>query len=180
MGKVLDSIDDDLAAWMEAQPVFFVATAPTAGDGHVNLSPKGYDTLRVIDASTIAYLDLTGSGVETIAHLRQNGRITVMLCAFEGPPRIVRLYGTGEVVVPGDPAWDRLSGRFAPDSGARAVIRVDVDRLSSSCGYSVPFMSVEGERPTLRQWSDRKEPAELDGYRAEKNAVSIDGLPALG
>jgi predicted pyridoxine 5'-phosphate oxidase superfamily flavin-nucleotide-binding protein len=179
MGKVLDSIDDDLAAWIEAQPVFFVATAPNDLEGHVNLSPKGYDTLRVLDPTTVAYIDLTGSGVETIAHLRENGRITLMLCAFEGPPRIVRMYGAGEVVLPDHPEWQGLVGRFAQRSGARAVIRVSVERLSSSCGFAVPFMSLVGERETLVQWSDRKSPEELDGYHAEKNAVSIDGLPGL-
>jgi hypothetical protein len=173
------SLSPELAQWWREQPVFFVATAPSGPEGHVNLSPKGYDTLRVLGPLTIAYLDLTGSGVETIAHLRENGRITVMLCAFEGPPRIVRMQGTGEAVVPGDQDWEELSGLFAGHSGARAVVRVDVDRLSSSCGYSVPFMDLVGERPTLRQWSDRKEPGELDAYRAEKNAVSIDGLAGL-
>ena len=180
MSTVLDSIDDDLAAWIVAQPVFFVATAPTGADGHLNLSPKGYDTLRVLDPNTVAYLDLTGSGVETIAHLRENGRITLMLCAFEGPPKIVRLYGTGDVVVPGDPDWSELAGHFDERAGARAVIRTRVDRLSSSCGYSVPFMTLAGERPTLDQWAERKSPDELVDYRAAKNAVSIDGLPGLG
>ena len=179
MGTVLDSIDDDLAAWIEAQPVFFVATAPTGLDGHVNLSPKGYDTLRVLGPDSVAYVDLTGSGVETIAHLRENGRITLMLCAFEGPPKIVRLHGTGEVVLPGDPDWDDLWGRFPARSGARAIIRTRVDRLSSSCGFAVPFMSVVGERETLAQWSDRKSPDELVAYQGKKNAVSIDGLPGL-
>ena len=179
VATVLDSIDDDLAAWIVAQPVFFVATAPTGADGHLNLSPKGYDTLRVLDPNTVAYLDLTGSGVETIAHLRENGRITLMLCAFEGPPKIVRLYGTGDVVLPGDPDWSELVGHFGEHSGARAIIRTRVDRLSSSCGYSVPFMTLSGERPTLDQWATRKSPDELVDYRAAKNAVSIDGLPGL-
>jgi len=179
VATVLDSIDDDLAAWIVAQPVFFVATAPTGADGHLNLSPKGYDTLRVLDPNTVAYLDLTGSGVETIAHLRENGRITLMICAFEGPPRIVRLYGTGDVVLPGDPEWTELVGHFGARAGARAVIRTRVERLSSSCGYSVPFMTLVGERPTLDQWAGRKSASELDDYRAAKNAVSIDGLPGL-
>ena len=179
MGKVLESIDPELAAWIEAQPVFFVATAPSGSDGHVNLSPKGYDTLRVLDGRTVAYLDLTGSGVETIAHLRDNGRITLMACAFEGPPRIVRIHGTGEVVLPDDAAWGALRAGFPERSGARAVIRVAVDRLSSSCGYAVPFMELVGERATLEQWSDRKSPEELSAYHAEKNASSIDGYPGL-
>jgi len=180
MGKVSTSIDARCREFIETQHLFFVATAPSGPDGRVNLSPKGYDTLRVLDPNTVAYLDLTGSGVETIAHLRENGRITIMLCAFEGPPKIVRLYGTGDVVVPGDPDWSQLAGHFDERAGARAVIRTRVDRLSSTCGYSVPFMTLVGERPTLDQWAERKSPDELDDYRAAKNAVSIDGLPGLG
>jgi hypothetical protein len=179
VGKVLDSIDDELAAWIQAQPVYFVATAPSGPDGHVNLSPKGYDTLRVLDEHTVAYLDLTGSGVETIAHLRENGRITLMVCAFEGPPRIVRLYGTGEVVLPGDAGWEQMRARFPERSGARAIIRAGIDRISSSCGFAVPFMELVGDRETLSQWSDRKSPEDLAAYQGEKNAVSIDGLPGL-
>ena len=179
MGKVLDSIDDALAAWIQAQPVFFVATAPSGPGGHVNLSPKGYDTLRVLDPTTVAYLDLTGSGVETVAHLRENGRITLMLCAFDGPPRIVRLHGTGEVVQPDDPEWAELIDGFTEHPGARTIIRAHVERVSSSCGFAVPFMSLVGERPTLDQANGRKGEAALADYRAEKNAVSIDGLPGL-
>ena len=129
MGTVLDSIDDELAAWIEAQPVFFVATAPSGPDGHVNLSPKGYDTCGCSTRDSVAYLDLTGSGVETIAHLRENGRITIMFCAFEGPPNIVRLYGPGEVVLARRPrAGTRCWRRFPDRSGARAIIRVRVER----------------------------------------------------
>jgi len=179
MAKVLERIEPEHAEWLEAQPVFFVATAPTGADGHVNLSPKGYDTLRVIDDRTVAYLDLTGSGAETIAHLRANGRITLMWCAFTGPPRIVRIYGAGEVVRPGDDGWDEIAARFPENPGARAVIRVRLERMSSSCGFSIPFMDFVGERPTLDQWSERQGVDALAGYRAEKNAVSIDGLPAL-
>jgi predicted pyridoxine 5'-phosphate oxidase superfamily flavin-nucleotide-binding protein len=179
VGKVLDSIDDALAAWIQAQPVFFVATAPSGPGGHVNLSPKGYDTLRVLDPTTVAYLDLTGSGVETVAHLRENGRITLMLCAFDGPPRIVRLHGTGEVVQPDDPEWGELVNGFTEHPGARAIIRAHVERVSSSCGFGVPFMSLVGERPTLDQANGRKGEAALADYRAEKNAASIDGLPGL-
>ena len=179
MGKVLERIDDDLASWIEAQPVFFVATAPSGDDGHVNLSPKGYDTLRVLDERTVAYLDLTGSGVETIAHLRQNGRITFMLCAFEGPPRIVRLHGRGEALAPGDAAFAELVPRLPERPGARAVIRAEIDRISSSCGFAVPFMELVGERPTLEQWAARKEPAEIEEYQRTRNARSIDGLPGV-
>jgi hypothetical protein len=179
VGKVLDSIDDELAAWIQAQPVYFVATAPSGSGGHVNLSPKGYDTLRVLDERTVAYLDLTGSGVETIAHLRENGRITLMVCAFQGAPRIVRMHGTGDAVLPGEAEWEALRAMFPERSGARAIIRTRVERLSSSCGFAVPFMDFVGERETLDQWSDRKGPEDLVAYQSEKNAVSIDGLPAL-
>lgn len=159
--------------------MFFVATAPSGDGGHVNLSPKGYDTLRVIDERTVAYLDLTGSGIETVAHLRENGRITFMLCAFEGPPRIVRLHGTGAVVVPGDEGWDDLVGRFPEHPGARAVVRAAVARVSTTCGFAVPFMDLVGVRPTLDQVNGRKGDDALAAYRADKNAVSLDGLPGL-
>lgn len=179
MGRVLEAIDDDLAAWMEAQPVYFVATAPSGDGGHVNLSPKGYDSLRVLDERTLAYLDLTGSGVETIAHLRQNGRIAVMLCAFEGKPRIVRCHGRGAVVLPGDEGFDELVGRFPPLPGVRSVIRVDVERVSSSCGFGVPLMDLVGPRDTLVGWAERKGPDGLADYWADRNATSIDGLPGV-
>jgi hypothetical protein len=178
MGRVLDAITDELAAFIAAQRVFFVATAPADG-GHVNVSPKGLDTFAVLDANTVAYLDLTGSGVETIAHLRENGRITVMFCAFDGKPNIVRLYGRGEVLPTGEPEADALLPRFGDYPGARSVIRVQVDRVSTSCGYGVPLLSYDGERDQLTTWADRRGPEGLVAYREEKNAVSIDGLPGL-
>jgi len=178
VGRVLDAITDELAAFIAAQPVFFVATAPTDG-GHVNLSPKGLDTFAVLDPNTVAYLDLTGSGVETIAHLRENGRITIMFCAFDGKPNIVRLYGRGEVLATGEPGADSLLPRFGEYPGARSVIRVGVDRVSTSCGYGVPLLSYEGERDQLLQFADRRGPEGLVEYRGENNAVSIDGLPGL-
>src|SRR5687767_10044393 len=135
MGKVYDALDDGLRAFLAEQRVFFVATAPSA-DGHVNLSPKGYDCFRVLDDHTVAYLDLTGSGVETIAHLRDDGRITLMFCAFTGPPKILRLYGRGEVIEAGAAGFDALAAGFPPLPGARAIIRVRVDRISDSCGYA--------------------------------------------
>jgi hypothetical protein len=177
--KLHECLDDGLTGWIERQHVFFVATAPSGAEGHVNVSPKGYDSFRVIDPLTVAYLDLTGSGVETIAHLRDNGRITLMFCAFEGPPQIVRLQGRGVVLVPGDPGFEALAARFEDLPGARAVIRVDLDRVSDSCGYSVPFMDYAGERPTLLQWAARKSPDDLDDYHRVKNAESIDGLVGL-
>jgi hypothetical protein len=178
MGPVLDAITDELAAFIAAQRVFFVATAPTDG-GHVNVSPKGLDTFTVLDPNTVAYLDLTGSGVETIAHLRQDGRITIMFCAFDGKPNIVRLYGRGEVLPMGKPETDALLPRFGSYPGARSVIRVRVDRVSTSCGYGVPLLRYEGERDQLTTWADRRGPDGLVEYREEKNAASIDGLPGL-
>jgi hypothetical protein len=179
MARTHDTIDDALREWIAAQHVFFVATAPTSVDGHVNVSPKGYDTFRVLDDTTVAYLDLTGSGVETIAHLRDNGRLTIMFCGFEGPPRIVRLFGHGDVVRPGDADHTELAARFDDLPGARAVIRCRVERIQSSCGYSVPFLAFDAERDTLRDWADRKGPEGIEAYQAEKNATSIDGLAGL-
>ena len=179
MGKVLESLDDELRRFLGAQRVFFVATAPSGDGGHVNLSPKGYDSFRIVDDRTVAYLDLTGSGVETIAHLRQNGRITLMFCAFEGPPRILRLYGAGEVILPTDPRWADLAGQFSDTPGARSIIRVRVDRISTSCGYAVPFLEFRQERDTLRRWAEKKGPDGLSQYHQDRNALSIDGLPGL-
>ena len=178
MGRVLDAITDELAAFIAAQRVFFVATAPTDG-GHVNLSPKGLDTFTVLDPSTVAYLDLTGSGIETVAHLRENGRITIMFCAFDGKPNIVRLYGRGEVIPTGEPAADALLPRFGEYPGARSVIRVQVDRVSTSCGYGVPLLEYAGERDELLKFAERRGPEGLVEYRDDKNAVSIDGLAGL-
>jgi hypothetical protein len=168
MGKVYEQIDAKLAEWIRRQRLFFVATAPAEG-GHVNVSPKGpIATLRIVDGLTVEYDDHVGSGAETAAHLRDDGRICLMLCAFEGPPRIVRLHGRGEVV----PAPD-------PGDGRRGVIRVRIDRISDSCGYGVPLMEYVGERPQRDAWNAHKGPGGLRDYVAERNAVSIDGLPAF-
>jgi hypothetical protein len=179
MGKVFDGISTELAAWIAAQRVFFVATAPLAADGRVNCSPKGLDSLRILGPHEAAYLDLTGSGVETIAHLRENGRIVLMFCAFEGAPRIVRLHGRGEVVLPGAAGWPRLRASFPELPGARAVIRIDLTRVSDSCGYGVPRLEFKDERDTLERWTLAKGEGGLQQYQAEKNARSIDGLPGL-
>jgi hypothetical protein len=180
MGKLYDGLDDRLRAFIAEQPLFFVATAPLDG-GHVNVSPKGYrDTFAVIDERTVAYLDLHGSGAETIAHLRQNGRITLMFCSFARTPKILRLYGTGRVVTPDDPGWPALSPLFPADlPGPRSIIVVDVHRIADSCGYGVPYMTPAGERDQLKGWALRKTPQDFAAYRREKNAASIDGLPAL-
>jgi hypothetical protein len=182
MGKIYSSIDGRLREFIDAQPMFFVATAPSGSDGHVNLSPKGgAGTLVVLDPLRVAYLDYTGSGAETIAHLRDNGRITLMWCAFAGPPNIVRVHGTGRVVTPSEPDFEALLGTFADAErkGLRAIIEVTAHRVSDSCGYQVPFLDYVGERELLTRWAGRKSDAELAEYRARKNARSIDGLPAL-
>jgi Pyridoxamine 5'-phosphate oxidase len=158
--------------------VFFVATAPADG-GHVNLSPKGLDTFAVLDTNTVAYLDLTGSGVETIAHLRENGRITIMFCAFDGKPNILRLYGRGEVLPTGEPEADALLPCFGNYPGVRSVIRVHLDRVSTSCGYGVPLLRYEGERDQLIKFAERRGRDGVVEYREEHNAVSIDGLPGF-
>jgi hypothetical protein len=179
VGKVMDGIDPALASWLERQPVFFVATAPLGADGHVNLSPKGtLGTFRVVDRDTVSYLDLTGSGAETIAHLRENGRITLMFPAFSGRPNIVRLYGRGEVVLPSEPEFGPLVDGFPEHPGVRAVIRVAVTRVADSCGYAVPRMSLDGERDVLDLANAKKGTERLARYRVERNAESIDGLPA--
>ena len=179
MSRVLDGISAELAAFLEAQPVFFVATASSDPDGLVNCSPKGLDTFRVLDDHTVAYLDLTGSGVETIAHLRDDGRITLMFCAFTGRPDIVRLHGRGRFVAADDPAAAEHLARFPDLPGARAVIVVDVERVSSSCGYAVPRLTLDAPRADLVRWAEKKGPEGLERYRRTKNATSVDGLPGM-
>lgn len=176
MGTVHPCITPPVRAWIERQHMFTVATAPLGADGHVNVSPKGLDSLRIVDEMTVAYLDYTGSGAETIAHVRENGRITLMWSAFDGPPRIVRVHGRGEVLGVDDPL---VAGLFDIKPGARAVILVRADRVSDSCGYSVPLYEYVGQRTRLDEWAAAKTAAELVEYRAKKNACSIDGLPAL-
>jgi Pyridoxamine 5'-phosphate oxidase len=180
MGKVLESIDDKLAGWLMRQPVFFVATAPLAEDGLVNCSPKGLvGSFVVLDGHTVAYLDLTGSGIETVAHLRENGRIVLMFCAFDGRPNIVRLQGNGRVVVHGDGEFEALVARFPEHPGIRSVIVVDVTRIADSCGYAVPLMDYVGDRDVLDAFAAKKGPDGLATYRGERNAMSLDGLPGL-
>lgn len=177
--KLLEAIDSEMVEWLQGQPVFFVATAPLAGEGHVNCSPKGGDALRVLGPMEAAYLDYTGSGAETAAHLRENGRIVLMFCAFQGKPNIVRLHGVGDVVTPGHADWERLEPLFTYNPGARAIVRVKVTRVSTSCGFSVPLMQYEADRDVLDRWAANKGAEGLAEYRALKNVTSIDGLPAL-
>ena len=166
-----------LREFLAAQHVFFVATAPRDPAGHVNLSPKGLDTLRVLSPNEIAYLDLTGSGNETSAHLLENGRITVMACAFEGKPQILRIYGRGTVHLPGTPRWNELRPRFPEIPGARQLVTVAVEEVRTSCGYGVPTLAFRGNRPTLEKWAVRKGREGLARYRREHNTKSLDGLP---
>lgn len=181
MGKTYSEIDETLQTFIAAQRVFFVATAPSGADGHVNCSPKGLDSFRVLDRSTVAYLDFAGSGVETIAHLRQNGRIVIMLCAFEGPPKILRLHGRGTVIEPTDARFEPLRAHFpdAPRLGVRSIVRVDVTRIGDSCGYGVPLYRYERQRDQLTAWAENKGAAGIEAYEREKNATSLDGLEGL-
>lgn len=183
MAKIYDVIDDRLAAFIDRQPVFFVATAPLDPDGHLNLSPKGMGgTFAVLGPTRVGYLDYTGSGVETIAHLRENGRIVVMFCAFDGAPTIVRLHGRGHSVLPDEPGYEELRARFGKSErhGERAVVVVEVDRVADACGYAVPLMEFVSDRDVLDRSNARRDEAYFEDYKATRNAVSIDGLPALG
>jgi Pyridoxamine 5'-phosphate oxidase len=182
MAKVYESIDPKLVAWLLAQPVFFVGTAPLDGEGHVNVSPKGMGgTFAVLDGRRVAYLDYTGSGTETIAHLRENGRIVLMFCAFAGPPKIVRLHGRGRAVPAGDPAFAALRSRFPKGrtTGQRSIVVVDVDRISDSCGYAVPLMEFRSDRDVLDRSQERRGPDYYPEYWRTRNALSIDGLPGV-
>jgi hypothetical protein len=180
MGSITKRIDEEQRRWIARQRMFFVATAPLTEGGHVNLSPKGLDSFAVLDETTVAYADLIGSGAETIAHLRENGRITVMFCAFEGPPKILRLYGRGDVVLPAHPEFSTLRAGFAASlPSPRSVIRVHVTGIQTSCGYGVPRMTFDEERTQLVDWVGRKGEAGVRRYLREKNVRSLDGLPAL-
>jgi hypothetical protein len=179
MGKTFEQIDDALRELIERQHVFFVATAPTSVDGHVNCSPKGLDSFRVLGPTTVAYLDYVGSGAETIAHVRENGRIVLMFCAFEGPPKIVRLHGRAQVLEPDHAEFASLIALYEPGPGVRSIIRIEVDRISDSCGFGVPVLRYEKERTQLTLWAEKKGESGLETYKRQKNATSIDGIPAL-
>jgi hypothetical protein len=183
MATVYESIDDKLRDWLLAQPVFFVGTAPLAGDGHVNVSPKGMGgTFAVLGPRRVGYLDYFGSGIETVAHLRENGRIVIMCCGFSGPPKIVRLHGRGHAVHPGDDEFAALRAEFGKDRdhGLRSIIVVDVERIADSCGFSVPLLDHVADRDVLDRSQERREAGYFETYAATRNATSIDGLPGLG
>lgn len=177
--KLYDEIDERLQAFIEVQKMFFVATAPRSDDGHVNVSPKGYDSFAIIDPLTVAYLDLGGSGIETHAHVTENGRITIMFCAFEGPANILRLYGTGEAIGFDEPEFGDLLKLFPSFDRARAIIRIKISRISDSCGWGVPFYDFKGERDQLKRFHENKPQEEWAEKRYASNAESIDGLPGL-
>ena len=177
MAKHYDTLDDELRSWILRQKVFFVATAPLSSDGHINCSPKGGDTFRILSEHQVAYVDLTGSGIETIAHVQENKRIVIMFCAFEGAPKIVRLHGKAEVIYSSHPDFRALSEQFPVHSGIRAIVRVDVTRIADSCGYAVPFLDFVAPRDVLDKWTESKDSEELAAYRTKKNRTSIDGLP---
>lgn len=179
MAKVFDSIDEHLKTWIKEQPMWFVATAPLAADGHVNVSPRGHDSFSVLDSHRVGWVDYTGSGVETIAHIRENGRVCLMFCSFGSRPRIVRLHGRGRVSHPGEEAFTEVAARHPEHPSTRAVITVEVTRISDSCGWGVPVMDLVGERDLIRAHAEKKGADGMAEYRAEKNALSIDGMPGL-
>lgn len=179
MGKVHAEIDERWADWIGKQKMFFVATAPLSDEGLINLSPKGLDTFRILGPTEVAYLDLTGSGVETIAHLRENGRITLQFCAFEGPPMIFRIQGKGTAIMPDDPEFEDLIGLFPSYAGVRSIIRVQATRIAESCGFAVPRYTYEGNRDQLLKWAEHKGDTGIRSYQQENNVQSLDGLPGL-
>jgi hypothetical protein len=176
MGKVFPAILPEHEEFIRKQRIFFVGSAPLHAEGHINISPKGHDVFRIISPTEVAYLDLTGSGNETSAHMEDNGRITFMFIAFESVPMILRLYGTGHVIIPGMPEWDELAKNFDLLPGARQIISAKINVVKTSCGYSVPFYSYSGERVTLQKWATNKGEQGLIAYRQEKNYTSMDGI----
>jgi hypothetical protein len=179
LGKIYPEIDQHLSKFIQQQPVFFVATAPLSEKGHINVSPKGLDSLRILGPRTVGYLDVIGSGVETIAHVKENGRIALMFCAFQGPPRVLRLHGRARVLRPQDPEFAECAPQFPLYEGTRSIIVVAVTRISTSCGYAVPLMKHESERAQYTAWAQKKGPEGLKIYVREKNARSIDELTGL-
>jgi Pyridoxamine 5'-phosphate oxidase len=176
MGKIYESIDGKLKEWLLAQKVFFVATAPLCANGHVNCSPKDGESFRVIDERTVVYLDLTGSGVETIAHVKENERVVLMFCAFEGAPKIVRLHGHGEIIENRHDEFEQLRAIFRSTVGIRSFVKVHLTRISDSCGYGVPLYTFRGYRSQLEDWAEHKGEQSLAEYRLKHNGRSIDQL----
>ena len=179
MGKEYTEIGERLQKWIGRQHVFFVATAPLSGDGLVNCSPKGLDSLRILDPNTLAYVDIGGSGIETVAHLKENGRIVIMMCAFNGPPKIFRFYGTGNVVEPHDARFGELLARFPAQPSARNIIEVFVDRIIDSCGFGVPQYEFQKNRDSFDNYYGSQSDQEIAAFRQQRNVASLDGLPGL-
>jgi hypothetical protein len=179
MGSIFPELNERLREFIAEQKMFFVASAPLAPDGHINVSPKGLDCLRILGPVTVAYVDFTGSGIETVAHVRENGRLTLMFCAFQGPPRILRLRGRGEAIEPADEQWDIYYSQLPQYTNARSIIVLHVEMIADSCGYGIPLYDYVGERSQLAAWCERKGPAGIAEYQATKNRQSIDGLPGL-
>ena len=179
MGSEFPQIDDKLKRWIAKQNLFFVATAPASTDGLVNCSPKGGDSFAVLGPLEVAYADFGGSGIETVAHVRENGRIVIMFCAFEGPPKILRLYGQAEVIEPQSDRFDQLVAAFPPQPMHRNIIRIDVTRIADSCGYGVPRYDYVGERAATANYLSDKTPDMMQAHLSKGNARSLDGLPGL-
>ncbi len=179
MGKEYTEINAALQKWIDRQRMFFVATAPLSGEGHLNCSPKGLDTFRVLGPTEIGYVDLGGSGIETVAHLKENRRIVIMMCAFEGPPKIYRFYGKGSVLEPHDIGFKELLERFPAQPTCRNIIRIDVDRIVDSCGFGVPYYDFKSDRPSLTNYYENRTEEQILEYRRTRNVKSLDGLPGL-
>jgi hypothetical protein len=179
MGKIYESIDEKLRAWLSAQKVFFVATAPLSRDGHMNCSPKDGESFRVLDERTVVYLDLTGSGVETMAHVKENERIVLMFCSFTGAPKIVRLHGRGEIIEPGQTEFGHFRAIFPSTIGIRSFVKVHLTRISDSCGYGVPLYEFRARRSQLEDWAEQKGEESLIKYRQTHNSRSIDRLEGI-
>jgi Pyridoxamine 5'-phosphate oxidase len=177
MGKFYNDIQQQHEVFIEKQKMFFVATAPLGQDTHINLSPKGMDSFRVLSPGRVAYMDIVGSGNETSAHVKENGRITVMFCAFDGPPNILRLYGKGYTVLPKDAAWNELAQHFELQLATRQIVVIDVHQVQTSCGFGVPLYGYAGERDHAQKWAEAKGAKGLEAYKSEKNRISLDGLP---
>jgi hypothetical protein len=179
MGKEYTEINEKVQSWIERQRIFFVATAPLSGDGLVNCSPKGLDCFRVLGPTEIGYVDTGGSGIETVSHLKENGRIVIMMCAFDGPPKIFRFYGKGTALEPHDDMFSETLARFPQQPAARNIILIDVQRIIDSCGYGVPLFEFQKDRDSLSNYFANQSEEEISAYRAERNRVSLDGLPGL-
>ncbi|MBG1267478.1 pyridoxamine 5'-phosphate oxidase family protein [Nostoc sp. WHI] len=176
MAKIFDCITEELQDFIAAQQLFFVGSAPLSPTGHVNLSPKGFDCFRILSPNQVAYLDLTGSGNETSAHLQENGRITFMFCAFAEPPCILRLYGQGNTILPNSPDWNSLYSLFSPIPGNRQIIVADIQKVQTSCGFGVPLYEYQGQRQILVNWASKRGEEGVREYQQQKNLVSLDGL----